>query len=67
MKTRWFLAGFENLIKWARMEFSAKKSHGVVLKRGKPSGRYKFKVAGEAMLDVKDQPIKCLGNSLREH
>ena len=39
---------------------NAKKLRSVVLKNGKPSDRFKFKIAGEAIPNVKDQPIKCL-------
>ena len=65
-QTRWLLAGLGKLIKRARMKFNAKKSRSVVLKRGKPSGRFKFKVAGEIIPDVKDQPKKCIGKFFDE-
>ena len=43
------------------MEFDTNKSRSVVLKNGKPSERFKFRIAGEPIPNVKDQPIKCLG------
>ena len=42
------------------MKFNAKKSQSVVLKNGKPSDRFKFKIACEAIPNEKDQPMKCL-------
>ena len=42
------------------MEFNAKNSRSVVLKNGKLSERFKFRIAGEAIPNVKDQPIRCL-------
>ena len=42
------------------MKINAEKLLIVVHKYGKPSDRFKFKMTGETIQTVKDQPIKCL-------
>ena len=48
VQTRWLLGELEKLIQWARMKFNAKKSRSVVLKNGKPSSWFKFKITGSS-------------------
>ena len=49
------------------MKFNAKKLRSVVFKNSKPSDRFKFKFAGVAIPNVKDQPIKYLGKFFDRH
>lgn len=57
----WLLKGLEKLILWARMNFNVAKSKSLVLKKGKTSERDRFKLSGEFIPTIKQNPIKNLG------
>ena len=63
IQTRWLLSGLESVIKWARMEFNAKKSRSLVIKKGKLVNRLRFRVDGELIPSLSEKPIKCLGKT----
>ena len=54
------LSRLDELVTWSRMKFKAKKSRSVSLKNGKQSKR-KFKIAGEVMPTIEEEPVKSLG------
>lgn len=58
---RWMLEDLEKRVTWARMKFKPAKSRSLVLKNGKVSDRYKFKIRGEVIPTVSEKPIKSLG------
>ena len=58
---RWMLEDLERLVTWARMRFKPAKSRSLVLKKGKVQDRFRFKVAGETIPTVSQQPVKSLG------
>ena len=51
----------EKLVEWGRMKFKAKKSRSVVIQKGKVEDKYQFKIQGELIPSLKDQPVKSLG------
>ena len=54
------LSRLEELIRWARMKFKAKKSRSLTFCKGKQK-EVKFKISDEEMPTVKEQPVKSLG------
>lgn len=58
---RWMLEDLERLVAWARMRFKPQKSRSLVLKKGKVQSSFKFRVAGQVIPTVSEQPIKSLG------
>ena len=54
------LSRLNELVTWSRMKFKTKKSRSVSLKKGKQSKR-KFKIAGEIMPTIEEEPVKSLG------
>ena len=48
------------------MKFNAKKSRSMVLKRGKQEARFRFKLDGDVIPTVTEQPIKWLGKVFNE-
>jgi hypothetical protein len=58
---RWMLEDLEHLITWARMEFKPAKSRSLVLKKGRVQDRFRFRVAGQMIPTVTEQPVKSLG------
>ena len=50
----------DELIAWSRMRFKAKKSRSVTFKSGKQV-ETKYKIAGEIIPTVKEEPVKSLG------
>ena len=63
IQTRWLLTGLECVVKWARMKFNAAKSRSLVLQKGKPTSRFRFKIDGEVIPSLNEKPIKCLGKT----
>ncbi|NJK32032.1 MAG: hypothetical protein HC927_06195 [Deltaproteobacteria bacterium] len=62
---RWMLEDLERLISWARMKFKPAKSRSLVLKKGKVQDRFRFKIQGERVPTVTEQPVKSLGKWFR--
>merc|ERR1711894_714959 len=58
---RWMLEDLEKLISWARMRFKPAKSRSLVLQKGKVQERSRFKVGGQVIPTVSEQPVKSLG------
>ena len=54
------LSRLDELVTWSRMKFKAKKSRSLSLKNGKQT-KQKFKIAGEAMPTIEEEPVKSLG------
>lgn len=54
------LSRLDELITWSRMKFKAQKSRSLTFQKGRQTQR-KFKIAGEEMPTVKDEPVKSLG------
>ena len=59
-KMKEVLRRLEELIKWARMKFKAKKSRSLTLVKGRQV-ETKFSIAGETMPTLKEEPVKSLG------
>ncbi len=57
---RWILQGLERLISWACMSFKPAKSRSLVLKKGKVTDRFRFRL-GEYQIPVTERPVKSLG------
>ena len=62
----WMLEDLEVLITWARMKFKPTKSRSMVLKKGKVQNRFRFKVGGEAIPTLSEQPVKSLGKWFKD-
>jgi hypothetical protein len=58
---RWMLEDLERIITWARMSFKPAKSRSLVLKKGKVQDRVKFRVGGQVIPTISEQPVKSLG------
>ena len=58
---RWILKMLERLVEWSKMKFKARKSRSVVISKGKVQENYQFRIQGEEIPSLRDQPIKCLG------
>ena len=56
----WMLEDLEKLIALARMLFKSAKSRSLVLKKGKVNNSARFKVQGQVIQTVTEQPMKCL-------
>ena len=63
---RWTLAALEKTMKWARMQFNAKKSRSIVLRRGRIDNTCRFQIGGEPIPTVSEKPIKYLGKRFDE-
>ena len=59
------LERLEDLIKWSRMKFKAKKSGSCTTSDGKQK-EVRFTIAGENILTVKEEPVKSLGRWYKE-
>ena len=57
---RWLLKRLEELARWARLTFKPSKSRSLILRKGVPLKR-SFKIQGEHIPTLADNPIKCLG------
>lgn len=62
---RWMLEDLEKFIRWARMKFKPAKSRSLVLKKGKVDDRTRFRVEGQIIPTVTEQPVKSLGKWFR--
>ncbi|XP_053391239.1 uncharacterized protein LOC128554051 [Mercenaria mercenaria] len=62
---RWMLEDLGRLISWSRMKFKPAKSRSLVLKKGKVQDRFRFRVNGELIPTVTEQPVKSLGKWFR--
>ena len=58
---RWVLVRLEELVKWARMAFKARKCRSLVIKKGTIEKRNFFQIQGEKIPTVSEEPVKCLG------
>ncbi len=58
---RWFLHGWERLMSWARMSFKPAKSRSLVLKKGKLTDRFCFRLGEYQIPSVTERPVKSLG------
>jgi hypothetical protein len=58
---RWMLEDLQKMINWARMEFKPAKSRSLVLRRGKVQKHLRFKINGQTIPTVSEQPVKSLG------
>ena len=67
VEARWTLEELGEMITWARMKFKSTKSRSLVLKSGKLTNRYKFKihVQGDAIPTMSDNLPKALGKWYR--
>ena len=67
---RWMLEDLERLITWSRMKFKPAKSRSLVMKKGKVQDRFCFKINGELIPTMTEQPVKSLckwfGSSLSD-
>lgn len=61
VQARWVLETLGTEATWARMSFKASKSRSLVIRKGKPTGRFSLHVQGEAIPSIKENPVKCLG------
>ncbi|KAG1925127.1 hypothetical protein F2P79_025744 [Pimephales promelas] len=61
VQARWVLETLGAVATWARMSFKANKSRSLVIRKGKPTGRFSLHVQGEAIPSIEDNPVKCLG------
>ena len=61
IQSRWMLATLDELVTWARMQFKAKKSRCLVIRKGKVTNRFALHVQGVAIPSLMECPIKCLG------
>ena len=53
------------MITWVGMKFKPAKSRSLVLKSGKLTNRYKFKIQGDTIPTLSDNPVKALGKWYR--
>ncbi len=58
---RWILQGLESLMSWARMSFKPAKSRSLVLKKGKVTDRFRFRLGEHQIPSVTERPVKSLG------
>jgi hypothetical protein len=58
---RWLLTGIQDIISWARMEFKPTKSRSLVVKNGKVTNKYRFRVADIEIPTITEKPVKSLG------
>ena len=65
VEARWTLEELGEMITWARMKFKPAKSRSLVLKSGKLTNRYKFKIQGDTIPTLSDNPVKALGKWYR--
>ena len=59
-ETKRVLERLDQLISWSRMKFKAKKSRTCSLRKGNPR-EVRFKIAGDPIPTVKEEPVKSLG------
>lgn len=57
---RWLLKGLEKNITWARMTFKPAKSRSLVIKKGKITEKYHFKISGATIPTLNEKPVKSL-------
>ncbi|XP_063080140.1 uncharacterized protein LOC134470047 [Engraulis encrasicolus] len=58
---RWLLQGLDRLISWARMSFKPGKSRSLVLRKGKVTDRFRFRLGDTTIPSVSEKPVKSLG------
>lgn len=58
---RWILQGLERLMSWACMSFKPAKSRSLVLKKGKVTDRFRFRLGDHQIPSVTERPVKSLG------
>jgi hypothetical protein len=61
VQARWVLSELDNKASWARMKFNPKKSRCLILRKGKPTNRFRLEIQHEVIPHLEEQPIKCLG------
>ena len=59
------LERLDDLMSWTRMEFKPKKSHSLVLRKGKVVSNHIFMLSGDEILTVCKQPRKIIYSSGR--
>lgn len=58
---RWILQGLERIMAWARMSFKPAKSRSLVLKKGKVTDKFRFRLGEHQIPSVTEKPVKSLG------
>jgi len=61
VQARWMLTALTDVALWARMKFKAVKSRSLIIKKGKTTDRFVFRVQNEEIPSITKNPIKCLG------
>lgn len=57
---RWILQGLEKIMAWARMSFKPAKSRSLVLKKGKVTDKFRFKLGEHQIPSVTEKSVKSL-------
>ena len=65
VEAHWTVENLNKIITWARMKFKAPKSCSLVVKQGKVTNRYRFKINDEAIPSLSENPVKALGKWYR--
>ncbi len=60
---RWILQGLERRMSWARMSFKPAKCRSLVLKKGKVTDRFRFRLGEHQIPSVTERPVKSLGKA----
>ncbi|RXN12199.1 reverse transcriptase [Labeo rohita] len=60
---RWILQGLERLMVWARMSFKPEKSRSLVLKKGKVTDEFRFRLGQHQIPSFTEKPVKSLGKA----
>ncbi|KAK0146299.1 hypothetical protein N1851_014401 [Merluccius polli] len=58
---RWILQGLESIMAWACMSFKPAKSRSLVLKKGKVTDKFRFRLGEHKIPSVTEKPVKSLG------
>jgi len=58
---RWILQGLERLMSWARMSFKPTKSRSLVLRKGKVTDKFRFRLREHQIPSVTERLVKSLG------
>ena len=59
--TRWVITALEKMANWARMRFNPEKSRSLAIYKGRVNHSFAFKIQGDNIPTIGQQPIKCLG------
>lgn len=60
-QTRWVLSSLEDKVSWSRMRFKPKKFRCLIIRKGHVFTECTLIIQGEAIPNIKDNPVKCLG------